>query len=157
NRHCVANFEASQLEVVFDYEADLDGNHLSPRVFPVSGVRFRGGEPYLDFSVLELSPDESGVLPGTVYPPQCISSAGPKHKDAIYVVGFPLGQPRVVHDNTHVFFPFRITDREYIDIEISVRKEFPPGPQEDQAYREGKIREFHDSYKQRNEGGQTIY
>lgn len=157
NRHCVANVEAGQLEVVFDYEEDLDGNPLSPRTFPVSGIKFRGGEPYLDFSVLEIAADAAGVLPGQAYPPQCISTAGPKHKDAIYVVGFPLGRPLVVHDNTHVYFPFRITEKEYITIEISVREEFRPGPEEDQAYLDGKIKEFHDSYLKRTEADQTVF
>lgn len=157
NRHCVSNVAASEMEVVFDYEDDLDGNRLPARAFPVSSIKFRGGEPYLDFSVLEIGPDTTGVLPGQVYPAQCIAKDTPKHKDAIYVVGFPLGQPRVVHDNTHVYFPFRISSDEYIKIEFSVREEFKPGAEEDQAYIDGKIKEFHDSYKQRIDGGNTIF
>lgn len=148
NRHCVSTQDASQLEVVFDYEEDLQGTPMPHRTYPVSAIRFRDGDPFLDFSILELGPDAAGSQPGDVYPSQCIARSEPKHKEAIYVVGFPLGEPRVVHDNTHVYFPFRINEDEYFRLEISVREEFRPGAEEDQAYADGKIREFMDSYRQ---------
>jgi hypothetical protein len=157
NRHCVTHADATQMEVVFDYEEDLQGKRMNQRSFPVSHIRFRGGEPFLDFAILEVARDTNGAIPGEIYPPQCLSMSPPKHMEAIYVVGFPLGQPRVVHDNAHVYFPFQVDSNEYVRIEISVREELKSGPEEDQSYIDGKLREFIDSYKPRMENGAIVY
>ncbi len=157
NRHCVSEYQADELEAVFDYESDLDGNVSPRRVFPVKGIEFRDSAEFLDFAILQLGAS-NGAQAGAVYPVQCMSLAPVRRGEAIYVVGYPLGQPRAVHDNTHVYFPFTVDEKAHAELEIQVRAEFKAGAEEDQSYRDGKLREFVDAYRRRTESsGDVIY
>jgi len=62
-----------------------------------------------------------------------------------------------VHDNSFVYFPFRVTPDEYIDIKLRVSAEFDSIEAEDQSYREGKLKEFVDSYQLRESDGDPYY
>jgi hypothetical protein len=106
-----------------------------------------------DFAVLEVGVDTpDGNHAGDLYPVQCLSLSRVKRDDPLYLIGHPLGDPRTVHDNTFVYFPFRVTELEFTELEMAVRSEFLGS--DDELMRLG---EFRDSYQQRNLGGQTVY
>jgi Trypsin-like peptidase domain len=96
NNHCILEEMPDEFEAVFDYEDDLDGNHLDRKVFPVTAIRLSDEDErgQLDFVLLELGANAEGVLPGAAYPVQCLSLAPVRRDDPLYVVGYPLGEPR---------------------------------------------------------------
>ncbi|MCL1634269.1 serine protease [Luteimonas sp. SX5] len=159
NNHCILEEAPEELEAVFDYEDDLSGQHMTSKVFPLSNIRLTDEDERgkLDFVLLELGANADGALPGRVYPVQCLSLKPVKRDDPLYVVGFPLGEPRTVHDNAFVYFPFRVTPDEYAEIKMLVSAEFDSIEAEEQSYREGKLKEFVDSYQLRENGGQPYY
>jgi V8-like Glu-specific endopeptidase len=159
NNHCVLDEAPDEFVAVFDYEDDLDGQHRPTQVFPVADILLeddleRGG---LDFVLLELGENADGELPGARYRPQCLSLAPVKRDDPLYVVGYPQGEPRTVHDNAFVYFPHVVSAAEHAELEILVRSEFDTLEAEDQSYREGKLKEFTDSYRQREVDGAIVF
>lgn len=149
NNHCILEELPGELEAVFDYEDDLDGNHLTSQVFPIGDIRLSSEEERdnLDFVLLRLDANAEGKLPGSVYPVQCLSLANVRRDDPLYVIGFPLGEPRTVHDNTFVYFPYQVNEDEYAELEMLVRLEFDSVEAESQSYINGKLKEFTDSYR----------
>ena len=159
NNHCILEELPDEFEAVFDYEDDLDGRHLDSKVFPVADIRLTSEEERdnLDFVLLELGANDGGALPGTVFPPQCLSLQQVRRDDPLYVIGFPQGGPRTVHDNTFVYFPFRANADEFAEIEILVRSEFETLEDEEQSYIDGKLKEFTDSYRARTAADGSRY
>ena len=159
NNHCVLEETPEEFEAVFDYENDLQGNSLAKQTFPVTAIQLSDEDERgnLDFVLLELGANADGVLPGSAYPVQCLSLAQVKRDDPLYVIGYPLGEPRTVHDNSFVYFPFRVTADEYIAMKLLVSAEFDSIEAEDQSYREGKLKEFVDSYQLREGDGSPYY
>lgn len=159
NNHCILEEATEELEAVFDYEDDLAGQHMPSKVFPLSDIRLTAEDERgnLDFVLLELGANADGKLPGKVYPVQCLSMKPVRRDDPLYVVGFPLGEPRTVHDNAFVYFPFRVSPDEYAEIKMLVSAEFDSIEAEDLSYREGKLKEFVDSYQLRDDGGEPYY
>ena len=159
NNHCILEEGPEEFEAVFDYEDDLDGNRLARQVFPVTAIRLSDEDERgnLDFVLLELGANAEGVSPGSAYPVQCLSLAQVKRDDPLYVIGYPLGEPRTVHDNSFVYFPFRVSADEYIAMKLLVSAEFDSIEAEDQSYREGKLKEFVDSYQLRDGDGAPYY
>jgi hypothetical protein len=159
NNHCLLENIPEELEARFDFETDLDGNPLTTQSFPIEEFLIATEEARgkLDFVLLKLGSDAAGKLPGEHYPVQCLSLKHVARDDALYVVGHPLGGPRTVHDNTFVYFPFRVTPEQLIELEILVRSEFDSFEAESESYREGKLKEFKDSYLQRNDDTATWY
>lgn len=159
NNHCILEETPDQFEAVFDYEEDLAGNPLAKKTFPVTDIRLidedeRGN---LDFVLLELGANADGALPGAAYPVQCMSQTPVRRDDPLYVIGYPLGDPRTVHDNTFVYFPYRVTPDEYIELKLLVSAEFDSIEAEDASYRDGKLKEFIDSYRLRDGDGDPYY
>lgn len=159
NNHCILDETAEEFEALFDYEEDLDGNQLARQVFPVTAIRLSDEDERgnLDFVLLELGTNAEGVPPGKAYPVQCLSLARVRRDDPLYVIGYPLGEPRTVHDNSFVYFPFRVTPDEYIAMKLLVSAEFDSIEAEDRSYREGKLKEFVDSYQLRDGDGDPYY
>lgn len=159
NNHCILEEAPDEFEAVFDYEQDLAGNPLPSKVFPVTDIKMTDEDERgnLDFVLLELGANADGVLPGAAYPVQCLSLAPVRRDEPLYVVGYPLGEPRTVHDNTFVYFPFRVTPDEYIEIKLLVSAEFDSIAAEDLSYSEGKLKEFVDSYQLREGDGEPYY
>ena len=159
NNHCILEETADEFEALFDYEEDLDGNQLARQAFPVTAIRLSDEDERgnLDFVLLELGTNADGVPPGKTYPVQCLSMTRVKRDDPLYVIGYPLGEPRTVHDNSFVYFPFRVTPDEYISMKLLVSAEFESIEAEDQSYREGKLKEFVDSYQLREGAGDPYY
>lgn len=154
NNHCIFEEAPDEFEALFDYEDDLAGNHLPRVAYPVTAIRMTDEDErgHLDFALLELGAGADGRMPGDAYPVQCLSTARVLRDEPLYVVGYPLGEPRTVHDNTFVYFPFRLNQDEYAKLKMMVSAEFDSIAAEDQSYREGKLKEFTDSY-QRHEPG----
>jgi V8-like Glu-specific endopeptidase len=155
NFHCVESSIAQDLRVRFDYEELIDGSTMPTRTLPVIGQlpMTSAQRRNYDFAVLEVGVDTpDGNHAGDLYPVQCLSLSRVKRDDPLYLIGHPLGDPRTVHDNTFVYFPFRVTELEFTELEMAVRSEFLGS--DDELMRLG---EFRDSYQQRNLGGQTVY
>ena len=154
NNHCILEEAPDEFEAMFDYEDDLTGNRLPVRRFPLTAIRLSDEDERgrLDFVLLELGANGDGELPGTLYPVQCLSPAAVRRDEPLYVVGYPLGEPRTVHDNTWVYFPYRLSEDEYVELKLLVSAEFDSIAAEDQSYREGKLKEFVDSYQRREDG-----
>lgn len=159
NNHCILEEAPDEFEAVFDYEDDLAGNHMPRKVFPVVDIRMTDEDARgkLDFVLLELGANADGALPGAVYPVQCLSPAPVRRDEPLYVVGYPLGEPRTVHDNTFVYFPFRLDEDEYFELKLLVSAEFDSIEAENLSYREGKLKEFTDSYRLREDGDAPYY
>jgi V8-like Glu-specific endopeptidase len=159
NNHCILEETPDQFEALFDYEEDLAGTPLPSRAFPVADIRLVDEDErgHLDFVLLELGADAAGDLPGEHYPVQCLSPLQVRRDDPLYVVGYPLGEPRTIHDNTFVYFPFRLDEDGYIDLKLLVSAEFDSIEDEDRSYREGKLKEFVDSYQLREHDGAPFY
>ena len=159
NNHCIFDEAPEDFEAVFDYEDDLQGNRKVVHAFPVEEILLEDEQERadLDFVLLVLGKDDAGEAPGDVYKPQCLSRARVKRDDPLYVVGYPLGEPRTVHDNAFVYFPFVVTPEERARLEIQVREEFESIEEEDESYREGKLKEFADSYRSATLNGEPVY
>ena len=155
NEHCVEGFFLNDLKVRFDYEDRIDGSSLPTRTLDVVGklpftTADRNG---WDFAVLKLGDDGSdGNRAGDLYPVQCLSLSRVRRNDPLYLIGHPLGAPRTVHDKAFVYFPFRITEIEFFELEMSVRSEFLDA--DDEAER---LEEFRKSYRKRVENGMAVY
>jgi hypothetical protein len=159
NNHCILEEAPDEFEAVFDYEDDLAGNRMPRKVFPIADIRLTDEDARgkLDFVLLELGANADGALPGTAYPVQCLAPAPVRRDEPLYVVGFPLGEPRTVHDNTFVYFPHRLSEDEYVELKLLVSAEFASVEEEERSYREGKLKEFSDSYRRNENGGNPFY
>lgn len=154
NHHCVEEFFITALKVRFDYEQRVDGSTLPMRTLPVTGqvpmtAAQRKG---WDFAILEVGTDSDGNHAGDLYPVQCLSLSRVRRDDPVYLIGHPLGDPRTVHDNTFVYFPFRVTQFELTELEIAVRNEFMGADDEFE-----RLDEFRQSYQVRNDGPQPVF
>jgi V8-like Glu-specific endopeptidase len=153
NEHCILEESADELKAIFDYEDNVDGTHLPSVEYPITRIlatdeELRGA---LDFLLLELGNDENGNSPGSRYPVQCLSTSKVLRDDPLYVIGFPMGEPRTVHDNAFVYFPFEVDRAGYAELEILVKSELESIAEEDASYADGKLKEFTDSYQARND------
>jgi V8-like Glu-specific endopeptidase len=155
NYHCVETSIAQDLRVRFDYEELIDGSTLPTHTLPVvRQLSMTSAQRHnFDFAVLETGVDApDGNHAGDLYPVQCISLSRVKRDDPLYLIGYPLGNPRTVHDNTYVYFPFRVTEFELTELEMAVRSEFLGSDDEME-----RIEEFRNSYQERDAGGQPVY
>lgn len=159
NNHCLANDLPTDLKVVFDYENGLDGHRLSARefrveAFVVSSSAERAG---LDFALIRIGKDANGHSAGDTYKPQCLSTVRVRRDDPLYVIGFPLGDPRMVADNAFVYFPFQVTAHEYVELELLVKSELQSRAAQNQADAKAKLVDFSTSYRKRTLGGFDVY
>lgn len=155
NEHCTTRFFITELKVRFDYEERLDGSNLPTRTLDVvEKVTFTNAQRKgYDFAILKLDTDKpDNNVAGDLYPVQCIGLSRVRRNDPLYLIGHPLGEPRTVHDNTFVYFPFRVTQEEFTELEMAVRSEFL-GADDELA----RLEEFRSSYQRRDEGGVPVY
>jgi V8-like Glu-specific endopeptidase len=154
NHHCISSYLPGDLNARFDYEVNLEGNSLPQKVFPVAEYVINNDQQRagLDFALLRLGANDEGQLPGSVYKPACLSSSRVQPFDPVYLIGHPLGEPRTVHDNAYVLFPFRITQDEYAELELNVRAEFLDTDDEQE-----QLTSFRSSYRQATLNNQPVY
>jgi hypothetical protein len=98
---------------------------VSPTLLELQAVK--AGKPApnaLDYVVLRIAPAAAGQPPT---PPElCLRPHDMARGDAVYVIGYPQGQPVMVHDSAHVYLPHRIEDgdpfvRLRLNVEADVR------------------------------------
>lgn len=153
NHHCVEGLFPQDLDVRFDFEVNLLRDPLPSRTFDVAEFpAFSLPRESLDFAVLRIAPDSDGRHPGDIYPAQCMTTARVQRDDPLYLIGHPLGTERTVHDNTFVYFPFRVKDLEFTELEMAVRAEFLGSSDEAE-----RLEEFRASYKRRENAGVVQY
>jgi secreted trypsin-like serine protease len=158
--HCLEVYQPDELEVRFEYELDLLGNAKKADAYPVLQAvpqhekAFEPDGPELDFVLLKLGKNAQQLLAGETYPVQCLSSRRVLRDDALYIIGHPAGQPRVVHDNAFVYFPFQVVTRqEFTRLQMIINVEFADDPQ-----KEARLAEFTKSYRERRLGnGDPVY
>jgi hypothetical protein len=156
NFHCTVGELPSDLKVQFNYEFDLDNVPVpGKRSFPVARFLVKGGNDpgKLDFTLLEIAADSSGQFPGDAgFAPQCLSTARVRLEDPVYLIGHPEGQPRTVHDNAFVLFPFRVTPDDRARIELAVRAEFTGVVDE-----QDQLDAFRASYREATFEGEPVF
>ena len=167
-RHCLLvdpelpdEFDASELEVRFNYERDLAGTSQKVDTYPVKEIQRKGepvfsGGPDLDFALLRLDRNTNGKVASDAWPVQCLSKMPLRRDHPVYVIGHPQGDTKSVHDNAFVYFPFRATGHEFNHLKALVEAELA-GPPPDPKERE-QLQQFTDSYRKRTIiGGVDIY
>ena len=107
------------IEVWFGYERDLNGSPRPKTITHVTKLLFDGRETKgaaepLDFALFEIEPitNQPSPLPLTT---QRVTIG-----TSIYVVGYPKGEFEAVHDNSHVIFPYEVTEKDYSNLKIGV-------------------------------------
>ena len=165
--HCFAGpppKEPGELEVWFGYAERPDGSRAAPirrRILsePLAPaldkwpdlMQHRFGSSLYDYAVVRFAaPAGEPLLPGVeivpgrkVEPkPQCLRYTPPQRADALYVVGYPRGNPLTVHDNGRVELPYRVSNGEEFNLlRLDVDADFRGKPDH-----EAVLREFDESY-----------
>jgi V8-like Glu-specific endopeptidase len=128
--HCLF-LGADDLEVWLGYDNGVPAAAVDR--YPVKDVVRKGSRAYdpdgaeMDFAILKVEPNSQQKLPGDRVSAKCLSTKRVRRGDPLYVVGHPLGQPRAVHDNAFVQFPFRVTQLERSELELIVQSEQAQG------------------------------
>tara|TARA_R110002072_G_scaffold66037_2_gene163179 strand:+ start:2471 stop:3982 length:1512 start_codon:yes stop_codon:yes gene_type:complete len=141
-RHCVGNYEVSDLTVWFDYE-ELDANHTMNTVaVPVAeieflGTTFRIGSPDMDFALLRLSKHVTDAN----RPRLCLGAKRAYRDDPIYVVGHPNYRRRQVHDNAFIYYPFEVSEKDIVLLRAVVKSEYRNHPDQEVV-----LKDFEESY-----------
>ena len=160
NNHCILEEAPDEFEAVFDYEDDLAGNHMPSKAFPITDIKLTDEDERgnLDFVLLELGANADGVLPGAAYPPQCLSLAhGAPRRSA---VRRRLSARRTAHGARQQLRVLPVPGHARTStstIKLLVSAEFDSVEAEDASYREGKLKEFVDSYQLREGDGEPYY
>jgi hypothetical protein len=88
---------------------------------------------------------EIEIVPGRkITPqPQCLRRTPAQRGDALYVVGYPRGNPVTIHDNGRVELPFRVRDGfDFDQLRLDVHADFLDDPDLDEV-----LRQFDESYR----------
>jgi hypothetical protein len=162
--HCIRGLAPETLQIWFNYEQDPPGTSLNTEPFDVE-VALAKGEPILeksalplDFALLKIIPNGNGKSAGDLFPIQCLGTYNLHREHPLYVVGHPLGNPRTIHDNAWVLFPYELPQSndctgEYWQIKMGVEIEL----RNDES-RDSYMQLFENSYiPTKNELGHTVY
>lgn len=122
--HCMSGRSATDLQVVFE----MDDVGVSARAItvvdtwpsPAPGANDQDSIDYVFLRVAEhtdvrglfdfLEPTTSVAdSPETL----CVRSQSLGFKEPVFAIGYPRGDRKTVHDYSHVWFPFRVTDEEF--------------------------------------------
>ena len=133
---------ASDWEVWFNFFLDEDGSPVPKDIFPVvevlqKGARHTASGFDLDFALLKLGKNADGENAHEKYTIAHLRKARVRWDDAIYVIGYPEGNPLAVHDNAFVLFPYLVDEREWAKINMLVCAEI-----KDSMDRETEIQGF---------------
>jgi V8-like Glu-specific endopeptidase len=91
--------ELAPLMVVnFNYQTDRStGKIRKPDVFPVAKLlEWRLGPQQLDYAIVELGPNDAGVLPAPKYSPAKVRTNDPSLHDPIAIIQHPNGDPKKI-------------------------------------------------------------
>jgi V8-like Glu-specific endopeptidase len=104
-------------------------------------LEHRFGPDVLDYVIVRLAAAPQPAPIGVAA--QCLRRSAPHKGDALYVVGYPLGQPAQVHDSARVYLPYRVLDgNEYLKLRLNVQADALLFPEHDDL-----MREFDASYR----------
>ncbi len=156
-RHCVEKYSPEELEVQFNYDEDLRRQPLVVDTYPILSYEILGtgktpANTPLDYAIVRLGRNSDGEDPGIHWSNECVSTKRLRLQDPVYVIGHPQGERKKVHDNSHVFFPFRLTQVEMDELIVSVEAELLDD--DDGAE---KLDEFLRSYRLKMVGSMVTY
>lgn len=120
NQNAAASFETSEYDIWFDYEERV-------RLAALNVVKYDCREVYrsrtLDFSLLEIRPQHGPDL--VTRQPVAISVTRVQRWTPIFLVGYPQGIRRIVHDGAWVLFPYQLlSNQERGEIQTEIASEF---------------------------------
>jgi hypothetical protein len=111
-----------QVEVWFNFTQDLDGKPTEKVVTYVKRTVYDGRTtnvdektPPLDFSLLEIDPAVTDRTPVE------LTTAPIGLNTAVYVIGQPKGEYQVVHDSSHVLYPYEVSKDDYAKVKLQVQ------------------------------------
>jgi hypothetical protein len=116
-----------ELEIWFDYARVPAGNPptiqrraivelLAPSVKRLPDMMAGAFDADLpDYAIVRFS-----GTPAQSADPQCIGRVSPLRHDPLYVVGYPRGEPIMVHDSARVYLPYRILNAEFHHLRLDV-------------------------------------
>jgi hypothetical protein len=132
----------NELEVWFDYARGQDGTvpqFLRRRVVeliapsPARLADMNDGafdSQLLDYAILRFAAPVGQPLSPTGATPQCLRARPLPRSAPVYVVGYPRGEPIMVHDSARVYLPYRIrTGDEFVDLRINVDADLLGAPE----------------------------
>ena len=156
--HCFAGpppKEPGELEVWFDYVELADGSRHAPvrrkilaePVAPPSAkwpdlMQRRFEASLYDYAIVRFQAPAGQPLVPNEARPQCLRNTPLSRADALYVVGYPRGNPATVHDNGRVELPYRVLSGDDFDLlRLEVDADFKDKPERTEV-----LREFDQSY-----------
>jgi Trypsin-like peptidase domain len=130
--HCFTNRAWGDVRVQFD----LDGLGKASRplrildLWPEPALGSAGTDP-MDFSFLRVEQDNEVAaafddLESRIHAqpygaePLCLRSLPVTYKQPVFAVGYPLGQAKTVHDYAYVWYPFKIDEDLYNEMEAEI-------------------------------------
>jgi V8-like Glu-specific endopeptidase len=158
--HCITHIiYLNDLVAKFGYEENVNGSIYNLDEYPViekvaEGSSYNNLNQKLDFVILKLGPNKDNKSAGDKWPIQALAANRTVQlHDAVYVIGYPNGERKKIHDNSYVFWPFEINEKTYKELELFIRAEF-----EDKKQQNTALREFSISYKKSTlPSGDIIY
>lgn len=140
--HVIEKAESAEdeFDVVFDYEemrepgtgvlkrVDTVSRHRIVKVLYSCGQQGRRIDDFTtpaDFALLEINPLNTlgKPIPSDVIPVS-LDASTLSHETPIFLIGHPQQSPRMVHDNSWVKFPYRLSPRAFSDLLCKVNSEF---------------------------------
>jgi V8-like Glu-specific endopeptidase len=155
-KHVGERFPPDSMEIWVDYETRSD-NARQKQTYAVKAVLAAGEqlpqmERPLDYALLEINPPnhEGGTALANL-PAATLSAGTLARDDAIYVVGHPNKNPRMVHDNAFVLFPYRVSKMQMTELQMIVCSEI-----QESKDREAELNQFLDSYVSSDSGNTFV-
>jgi hypothetical protein len=170
--HCFINRAWSDVLVQFD----LDGLGKASRPLrivdqwpePAPGS---SGTDTIDFSFVRVEEDQAvsaafADLEARIHAqpysaePMCLRSVPVTYKQPVFAVGYPLGQAKTVHDYAYVWFPFKIDEDLYNQMESEIFAQAYKIEKEIKrtSYADSVKKDFETAYsKTANESGRTYH
>lgn len=166
--HCFAGNSPkppNELEVWFDYARVPSGQQQaiqrravvelvapSPKRLPdMMAGAFDSG--LLDYAIIRFAaPPGDPLVPKGISAP-CLRASPPSRNDPVYVVGYPRGEPVMVHDSARVYLPHRVMDGElFYQLRLDVEADLIDSPE-----RAAFLKQFDDSFETVNEANGITY
>jgi Trypsin-like peptidase domain len=107
----------------------------------------------LDYAIIRFAaPPGQPLVPKGISAP-CLRGSPPSRNDPVYVVGYPRGEPVMVHDSARVYLPHRVLDGElFFQLRLDVDADLIESPE-----RAAFLRQFDESYETVKEANDITY
>lgn len=154
-----------ELEVWFDYARAPTGNQqaiqrrrvvelVAPSPKHLPDIMAGGFDSnLLDYAIIRFAaPPGEPLAPAGVTAP-CLRASPPGRNDPLYVVGYPRGEPIMVHDSARVYLPHRVMDGElFYQLRLDVDADLIGLPE-----RAAFMKQFDSSYETVKEANDITY